>query len=79
MMESVYCAARTGSLYTADYVSSLKGYTWEGKRQVTECCKRGNEFLVSVKSSVFHQQLTDNQLLKTKCDSRSRFVDQNSQ
>ena len=26
-MESVYCAVRTDSLYKADYVSSLKGYT----------------------------------------------------
>jgi hypothetical protein len=24
-VESVYCAVRTGSLYKADYVSSLKG------------------------------------------------------
>ena len=27
VVESVYCAVRTDSLYTADYVSSLKGET----------------------------------------------------
>ena len=26
MVESVYCAVRTDSLYKADYISSLKGY-----------------------------------------------------
>jgi hypothetical protein len=37
----------------------------EGKGQVKDCCKPGNEF---------HHQLTDNHLLKTESNQRRKFL-----